>query len=123
MSEEKTVLSPVFQFIVDPEMGDVLTLKEPWDFVTSKGEKYTIPVGYESEGMSIPRLFWRILSPRIDFRTAGPSIVHDFRYEFHIGTRAECDADYRDALIENGFPRIKAYAVWLGVRIGGGSHY
>ena len=123
MTEEKKILSPVFQFIEDDELGDVLILKEPWDFTTSKGEKYTIPIDYRSDGCSCPRFFWRILTPKIDPRTSGPSIVHDFRYENHIGTRAECDADYRDDLIANGFPRIKAYAVWLGVRIGGGSHY
>ena len=123
MTEEKKVLSPVFQFVEDDEMGDILILKEPWDFITSKGEKYTIPVDYRSDGMSVSRLLWRLLSPRVDFRTAGPSIVHDFRYENHIGTRAECDADYRNDLIANGFPRIKAWAVWVGVRIGGGSHY
>lgn len=125
MSEEKdkTILSPSFRFIEDPEMGDVLILTEPWKFKTSKGEEYTIPVGYESDGMSVPRFFFRVLSARIDFRTTGPSIVHDFRYENHIGTRAECDADYRADLIANGFPRVKAYAVWLGVRIGGRSHY
>lgn len=123
MTKERTILSPAFRFIEDPEMGDVLILTEPWEFTTSKGEHYTIPAGYTSDGMSVPRFFYRVLSARVDPRTSGPSIVHDFRYENHIGTRAECDADYRSDLIANGFPRVKAYLVWTGVRIGGRSHY
>ena len=123
MTEEIKVLSPVVQIVKDVEHGRVLILKEPWSFKTGKGVQYVVPEGFISDGASVPRFFWRLLSPCIDPITLGPSIEHDWRYENHIGTRAECDADYKDRLIENGYPRWKAYLTLLGVRIGGKSHY
>lgn len=123
MEKEVKILSPIVQIEDSPDMGKVLVLVEPWTFKTLAGVEYTIPKGYTSDGMSCPRFFWRMLSPQLDFVTLGPSIEHDYRYENHIGTRKECDDDYYDRLVENGFPKWKAYLVWIGVRIGGGSHY
>ena len=70
MSEQiKKILSPVVQIVDDEEMGKVLILKEPWDFTLPSGEVITIPVGTRSDGESIPRFLWRVLSPQIDFVT------------------------------------------------------
>ena len=124
MSEQvKKILSPVVQIVDDLEMGKVLILKEPWNFTLPNGEIITIPVGFRSDGESIPRFLWRVLSPQIDFITLGPSIEHDYRYDQKIGTRKECDLFYRDRLIENGYPKVKAYVTYWGVRLGGSSHY
>lgn len=82
-----------------------------------------VPAGYVSDGMSIPRLFWRLLSPPVDGRTLGPCIRHDWRYGAGEPSRAEADRLLREELIGNGYPRRKAWCVWLGVRIGGAKHF
>ena len=102
----------------DSERGDVIVLVTPLTF-TFKGTEYEIPAGYESDGMSVPRFFWRVLSPKINGKTLIPSVIHDYMYENHIGTRAEADAFYEDNLVEKGFGKVKSWLVWCGVRICG----
>ncbi len=98
------------------------TLK-PIGFTGNDGKWHTIPAGYVSDGASVPRFFWRILSPAIDARTLMPSIIHDYEYEHGIGTRAGADADYRRRLQDNDYGIIKSSLTWIGVRIGGGRHW
>lgn len=111
-----------WQILTDEERGDIIRLVTPIKFVF-KGETYEVPAGYDSDGMSVPRFFWRSLSPKINHKTLVPSVVHDFMYENHIGTRKEADEFYYANLIENGFGKIKSWLVYIGVRIGGSSHY
>lgn len=89
----------------------------PW------GLNVTIQKGFRSDGMSVPRFFWRSVGPRIAPKTIGPSIAHDYLYSVHVIGRSAADRWYREVLIGNGYSRIRAYEVWLGVRIGGGSHW
>lgn len=106
----------------DEERGDIIVLATPLRF-EYKGVEYEIPEGYESDGMSVPRFFWRSLSPKINAKTLRPSIIHDWMYENKICSRKEADDFYEANLVANGFGKFKSWLVWLGVRIGGGSHY
>lgn len=92
-------------------------------FIGNDGRKYIIPEGYVSDGASVPRFFWRILSPCIDGRTLPASIIHDFEYKHKIGTRAGADKDYYARLVADGYPRVKAAATYIGVRAGGSKHW
>lgn len=85
--------------------------------------KYTIKQGFVSDGMSIPKFFWRVISPQIDAITLEPSIKHDYLYQVKITTRLEADQMYRDWLLENGFAKWKANVVYYGLRWFGASHW
>ena len=87
------------------------------------GIQTTIPAGFRSDGMSVPRFFWRWIGPPVDWRTLGPSVAHDWLYQFRFLTRVEADAWYRSRLVENGYPAIKAWAAWAGIRLFGGGHW
>lgn len=104
------------------EDGKVIKLLESIP-IKVKGKNYIVPAGYLSNGLSCPRCLWSLLSPAIDNRTLKSACGHDWLYENHVCTRKEADDWFYDDLIANGFPKIKAYLVWLGVRIGGKSHY
>lgn len=106
----------------DNERGDIIVLVTPLKF-TFKGTEYEIPAGYESDGMSVPKAFWSTISPKVNFKTLVPSVVHDYLYSEHLGTRKEADLWYREALIANGFSKIKSYLVYAGVRMFGSSHW
>lgn len=99
-----------------------IQLMEPLRFECG-GDAHEVPSGYVSDGMSVPRLFWRLLSPPVDGRTLRASVIHDYLYATGFVSRAEADRFYRLSLIEDGYPAWKAWAVWIGVRIGGRSHY
>ena len=79
----------------------------------------SIPEGFETDGASVPRLFWFIISP---FTLAlYASIVHDFQLsnpdKYKAKRRKEIDKQFYYNLRDSGINPIRSYAVWLGVRI------
>ena len=104
------------------ERGNVIRTLEPLTF-TAYGKTYVIPAGYESSGYSCPRFLWGLLSPAIDPNSLLASIIHDWIFDTHVLTRALADRYFRMKLIENGFPRWKAWLSYLGVRAFGWSHW
>lgn len=108
---------------VNDATGEMVCIVERDVSLRKWGMNGFIPRGFRSDGMSIPRFFWRWISPKIDARTVAPSIIHDWLYTSHLVTRAEADAWFREALWANGMSRMKANVVWLGVRLFGSSHW
>ena len=54
-----------------------------WDENTEQSYTFTIPKGYEFDGASIPRVFWRIVGANTDNRFIVAAMVHDFCCENH----------------------------------------
>ena len=102
--------------------GKVIELLEPIPFAI-KGREYVVPQGYLSNGFSCPRFLWPLISPAIDNRTLRSACIHDWLYDNHVCTRKEADKWFIDSLIENGFPRWKAWLSYLGVMAFGWSHW
>lgn len=94
----------------------------PYD-LAQWGVNSIIPEGFTSDGMSIPRFFWRWLGPRIDTNTVGPSIAHDWFYFSHALSRKDADLWFYEALKHNGYSAIKAKAVYAGLRLFGWTHW
>lgn len=105
-----------------PHNGKTIRLLEPIR-INVKGNEYVVPEGYESEGMSVPRALWSIISPAIDNRTLKSALGHDWLYENHVCTRKESDDWFLDSLIKDGFPRWKAWLSYVGVRMFGWRHW
>ena len=123
MEEFQMATKMVFTMFDDPGRGGVVSLVEPFSFIGADGSLYTIPAGFESDGASVPRFFWRFMSPKFDSLTLEASVMHDFGYERHIGTRAQVDAKYYSDLVAYGYPRWKAKVTYYAVRIFGGPHW
>ena len=102
--------------------GDTFVTLEDHRF-TYKGTTYVIPAGYRSDGASVPRFFWRVLSPKIDPQTLDPSVEHDYMYDHAIGSRLGADRHYLARLVEYGYPIWKTVLTYYAVRIFGGTHY
>ena len=121
-SENNKTANIYWQILTDEERGDIIRLVTPIRFEYN-GQQCEVPAGYDSDGMSVPRFFWRSLSPKINHKTLVPSVIHDWMYEAKICTRKEADEFYYENLIRNGFGKIKSWLVYIGVRMGGGSHW
>lgn len=89
----------------------------PWGVPT------TIPARFRSDGMSVPRFFWRFIGPPVDGRTMSASIAHDWLYTCQCLPRADADKWYRLMLIGAGYPARKAWIAWAAIRLFGGSHW
>lgn len=99
-----------------------ITLDENFTF-SACGKAITIPKGFSSDGMSVPRILWPLLSPQFDPCTLEASVCHDWLYASHAVGRKQADTWYREALINAGYGKIKAYIVYRGLRLFGASHY
>ena len=99
-------------------MGNVYTLREPIYY-----RELVVPVGFKSDGASVPRFFWRLVFPPGDVLALRAAFLHDWIYRTHPKgwDRKKADALFRDVLIADGVPKWRARLAWLGVRIGGGA--
>lgn len=82
----------------------------------------TVPVGYVTDFASVPRwpaLFFSIFG---DIASEAATL-HDYVYSTAPFSRYKCDCVLREAAIATGTPHWKAMGLFLGVRIGGSSHY
>lgn len=82
------------------------------------GKWLVVPVGFVSDGASVPRPFWWFMPPWGSLSTKA-ALVHDYLlatrppgYE----TRKPIDDEFYIALVAIGVDRATAYTAWAGVR-------
>lgn len=103
------------------ESSTKFKLLEPVIF-TFNEEEMKIPVGFVSDGMSVPRGLWNIVEP-LSGKYIKAALVHDYGYSIHYAPRKVIDQLLYDMLVEAGMSRAKAYAIFLAVRSFGGNHW
>ena len=98
------------------EMDNVFRLLEPLVYGC-----LTVPAGFESDGASVPRFFWRIVFPPGDQKALRAAFLHDYIYRTHPAgwSREAADELFRRVLIEDGVSRNSAAMAWWGVRLFG----
>ena len=105
--------------------GDAWELLEPFWF-SWRGEKHapifeTIPVGFVTDGLSIPRFYrWRFSASGKGFRAA---ICHDWLYRQATVPRGVCDQVFREGLEFCGVSWWERNVMWLTLKLGGGFAY
>jgi len=85
------------------------------------GQTFVVPAGYVTDYASVPRaplVYWLCG----DTSTLA-SVVHDWLYTTHPVTRAVADAVLKEASLLTGVPKWRANLMYLGVRVGGASHW
>lgn len=104
----------------EDERGNVYTLLEPLEYMD-----LTIPAGFESDGASVPRFFWRLVFPPGDSKALHAAFVHDYIYRTHPAgwTRADADKAFRELLVAGGIPAWWANLAYCGVRWFGGKSW
>jgi hypothetical protein len=81
----------------------------------------TVPAGFRTDLASVPRLpviYWLCGG-----RANKPAVVHDFLYTEGLVARRIADAVFLEAMAVVSVPIIYRVLMWLGVRLGGASHY
>jgi len=80
-----------------------------------------VPAGFETDLLStydVP-----FADTEFDGCNNRAAVIHDYLYSCHMFDRRMCDEILFEACLVEGTSKIKAWIIWLGVRIGGGSHY
>lgn len=78
-----------------------------------------VPAGTVTDFASVPRFFWRIISP-VDNDVRMAAIIHDHLYTDQAWTKKVADLIFKEALIANGAPVWKATAMYQAVKWCGG---
>ena len=80
-----------------------------------------VPVGFRSDGASVPRFFWRLVFPPGDTHALKAAFVHDYIYRTHPEgwSRVRADKVFLALLIEGGVPIPRALLAYMGVRLFG----
>ena len=85
-------------------------------------DTFVVPKGFVTDFASVPRI--PLVFDWLGDRGNLAATLHDRLYSKpHMVRRAMADRILLEALIVQGVPRLAALAIWLGVRIGGASHY
>lgn len=86
--------------------------------------KVVVPAGYLTDGASVPRLFWTVVSPQ--GRHGAAAIIHDYLCEYltiydrsvpSSITRKEADEIFKEALVNTGISRPLVYAMFGAVSL------
>ena len=106
----------------ETELGDIITVREPL-LTCWKGRYIYVPAWFQSDGFSVPRLFWGSVSPRIHPCTLRAAICHDLIYRLQPEgwTRADADNMLYDFCREDGFGFLRSSLAYAGVKLGGGT--
>ena len=86
------------------------------------GKTFVIKAGFTFDGASVPRFFWRIVTPFSPY-VIRAALLHDWLYQHHVLTRARADALLREVLIEDGVSPLVARAMYRAVRVFGAKAY
>ncbi len=108
--------------LVDDDQSGKWQLLEPLSFKSDLvGQIFTAPAGFVTDFCSVPRvpLAFALLGDRA--RKSGT--LHDWLYTSHVVDRETADKVLREMLPLNGVDACEAQAFYLGVRMGGGSHW
>ena len=80
-----------------------------------------IPVGYETDLTTVPRLLWSIFPP--NGRYAKAAIVHDYLYSNAIGSKAFADEVFLEAMEVLNVPKWRRTLMYWTVRLFGRGKY
>ena len=112
----------IFKTHGEDKRGNVFTVLYPYR-VNHGGKSFLIPRGFESDGASVPRLFWRVVFPNSDSHATTAGICHDciYRIQPPDWTREEADRMFLAMLVEHGARLHSAFSAYLAVRLFGGA--
>ena len=75
----------------------VAVLQTDMAYYTSKGI-ILVPKGFESDGCSMPRFFWRVFGHPFDMQYLREAILHDWLYKMQMFNRKVADQIFREEL-------------------------
>lgn len=99
--------------------GTVVMILRDIAYTTAELGPVVVPRGFESDGCSMPRLFWRMFGHPFDMRYLREAVLHDWLYRYQPCSRKTADRIFRSALVGR-VGHIRRWAIYWGLRIGGG---
>lgn len=102
MSERKWIINETFEYHVGSYPSD---------------EIITVPVGFDTDFASIPRIFWGILPPNGRYGKA--AVVHDYCYRTACYDRKTSDVIFLEGMCVLGVGELTKAIIYYAVRLFG----
>ena len=103
--------------------GDIITLINRHGLrINWQDRSFIIPRYFQSDGASVPRFLWWLITPQIHPKTLRGALAHDYIYRTQPRgwTKADADKMFYDLMVEDGFWRPIAWLAYKGVKWFGG---
>ena len=101
-----------------PDDRDVQLL-EPFGYRDSKGRDWDVPIGYVSDGASIPWGLWTFIGGPYDGPYREAAIIHDYFCDKKDRTWEEVHLMFLEAALKRGVPESTAQTMYAGILYGG----
>jgi hypothetical protein len=85
------------------------------------GEEITVPKDFVTDYASVPRVVGAYLL--VGGKGKRAAVIHDWLYTSGKYSREMCDRVFKEALTAAGYGAITIGLMYMGVRVGGGSHF
>jgi hypothetical protein len=109
------------RYIGSVEGSRVFQLSHYFRYIGSNST-ITVPTGFQTDGASVPRVFWPILQPYGPYFPA--AIIHDYLYckcSNKLGLeRKDADLIFKEAMFNLGIGWLTRETIYRAVRLGGG---
>lgn len=97
--------------------GKTWVIRSAFGFNSKPGEHVNVPVGFETDFASVPRILWLFFSPWDVYGNA--AVIHDWLYWNQELTREESDNIFLQGMIELEVVLYKRFCLYHAVRLFG----
>jgi hypothetical protein len=94
-------------------------LAAPLEWEEPDGRVVSVPVGFRSDGATIPQWAWSLVGGRLDGRYRRAAILHDWQCVTQKEPPLVVHARFREAMLADAVAPLVAWAFWLVVRVAG----
>ena len=95
-----------------------MKLLNSFGYVDPRGVSWDVPVGYITNGASVPWGLWNIVGGPYDGPYRDAAVVHDYYYEFRTRTWEDTHRMFYEASIARGVSENRASIMYAGLLVG-----
>jgi len=92
-------------------------------YVTTLENRITIPVGFETDGASIPRALWSVIGHPFNGKHVRAATLHDYLYRTQKFSKAKCDKLFLEAMDADDVSWLRRHLMYWGVKFFGSAAY
>lgn len=89
------------------------SLLAPLSYKSNAGEYFIIPEGFNTDGATVPRIFWPIFPPMWKYSKA--AVLHDYLIVSGLKTFPEANVLFKEAMESLGVNGVQIYCMYQAV--------
>lgn len=107
------------QYRIEGYSAYTFITKVELSYTTKKGITHIVPIGFITDGASIPKIFWSLVGSPFTGLYRRAALIHDYLYFTQTTKRSYADKVFLEAMKVLGVSWWKRRLMWVAVRVGG----